>query len=351
MPIIALSMGARGEISRLLAPKFGGFLTFGSLEAGEETAPGQPTIYDLLHVYHIRRVGRFTKVFGVIANPVGHSKSPLLHNAAMASVGFDGVYVPLLVDDVARFFEVFDTPDFAGFSVTIPHKQTVLPFCHEIDEVAKAIGAVNNVVRREDGTRAARNTDWNACTSAIEDGLRAAEGDDGSSESPLKGRLLVVVGSGGSGRALAFGAKKRGATLVLADDNEVRAKELAAIWSESTVPMADLQTPGGARMVAEKYGRHLAPKLPILAHMTPVGMAPNSCNSLFTREMLDGYALVFDAVYTPSRTVLLGEAEKAGCATVSGVEMFIRQATEQFVVFTGLKEAPEHVMRKIMTED
>ena len=113
--MIALAMGPRGEISRLLAPKFGGFLTFGILGEGKSTAPGQPKISDLVNLYGLKRLGRQTKVFGVIANPVGHSKSPLLHNAAMREVGFDGIYVPLLVDDVDRFFRTFDSPDFVGF--------------------------------------------------------------------------------------------------------------------------------------------------------------------------------------------------------------------------------------------
>lgn len=111
-------MGDRGLISRLLCPKFGGYLTFGTLGTGNESAPGQPTISDLLNLYDIRRIGANTKVYGIIGKPVGHSKSPILHNAAFKSVGINAIYVPFLVDDTANFLNAFSSPDFTGFRYT-----------------------------------------------------------------------------------------------------------------------------------------------------------------------------------------------------------------------------------------
>lgn len=108
-------MGERGLISRILCPKFGGYLTFGTLEAGAVSAPGQPTIKDLLDLYNFRRIGPDTKVFGIIGKPVGHSKSPILYNGAFKDVGFNGVYVHLLVDDVSSFLKTYSSIDFAGF--------------------------------------------------------------------------------------------------------------------------------------------------------------------------------------------------------------------------------------------
>ncbi|CAL9120542.1 unnamed protein product [Musa textilis] len=110
-------MSERGAISRLLCPKFGGYLTFATLDVGKESALGQPTISDLLNVYNIKQIGPDTKVFGIIGKPVGHSKSPILHNAAFRSVGLNAVYVPLLVDDVANFLNAYTSLDFAGFSL------------------------------------------------------------------------------------------------------------------------------------------------------------------------------------------------------------------------------------------
>lgn len=108
-------MGEKGLMSRVLCAKFGGFLTFGSLEAGFISAPGQPSIIELLDLYNFRLIGSDTKVHGVIGNPISHSKSPHLYNAAFKSIGFNGVYLPLLVDSVARFLQTYSSPDFVGY--------------------------------------------------------------------------------------------------------------------------------------------------------------------------------------------------------------------------------------------
>lgn len=108
-------MGEKGLMSRVLCPKFGGYLTFGTLEHGKVSAPGQPTIRDLLDLFNFRQLGPDTKVFGIIGKPVGHSKSPLLYNQAFRSVGFNGVYVHMLVDNVKNFLDTYSSTDFAGF--------------------------------------------------------------------------------------------------------------------------------------------------------------------------------------------------------------------------------------------
>lgn len=115
-------MGERGLITRILASKYGGFLTFAAMSAGQESAPGQPSLQDMLEMYRSHQQTPSTKVFGIIGNPVSHSRSPILHNKSMQSTGFDGVYVPLLVDSMERFVNTFRSQDWAGFSVTIPHK-------------------------------------------------------------------------------------------------------------------------------------------------------------------------------------------------------------------------------------
>lgn len=108
-------MGEKGLMSRILSPKFGGYLTFGTLEAGKVSAPGQPTIEELVHLYNFRQINHDTKVFGIIGKPVSHSKSPILYNGAFKKVGFNGVFMHFLVDDVQKFFETYSSPDFCGF--------------------------------------------------------------------------------------------------------------------------------------------------------------------------------------------------------------------------------------------
>nr|ACG40194.1 shikimate dehydrogenase [Zea mays] len=324
VPIIGLLMNDRGFISRVLCPKYGGFLTFGSLKKGKESAPAQPTAADLINLYNIRQIGPDTKVFGIIGKPVGHSKSPILHNEAFRSVGFNAVYVPFLVDDLAKFLDTYSSPDFAGFSCTIPHKEAAVRCCDEVDPIARDIGAVNTIVRRPDGKLVGYNTDYVGAISAIEDGIKASESEPTDPDkSPLAGRLFVVIGAGGAGKALAYGAKEKGARVVIANRTFARAQELANLIGGPALTLADL----------ENY--HPEEGM-ILANTTAIGMHPNVNETPLSKQALRSYAVVFDAVYTPKETRLLREAAECGATVVSGLEMFIRQAMGQFEHFTGM---------------
>ena len=326
---IALSMGEEGVITRLLAPKFGGFLTFGALDAARASAPGQPTLERMRGLYRLPAQGAATEVFGIVGNPVGHSKSPLLHNTAFAHAGVDAVYVPLLVHDVRAFAAAFPAA-FAGFSVTIPHKEAALAVCDEVDPVAAEIGAVNTIVRRA-GRLVGYNTDWSAAIGAIRRALRDARGD-GS----LEGKRVGVVGAGGAGRGLAFGAARRcGARVIVANRSLERARLLA-------------EAVGGEAVAMEEVARGDVAG-DVLVNTTSLGMEPDVDATPVPREALGAYELVFDAVYNPMETRLLREAAEAGCVTVSGVEMFIGQAAEQFELFTG-RPTPEGVIREAVLE-
>ncbi|KAK9818289.1 hypothetical protein WJX72_010136 [[Myrmecia] bisecta] len=333
-PTIALAMGERGLPTRLLAPKFGGHLTFGALGAGRESAPGQPTVQQLRQMFRLQDQTAATKVYGIVGNPVSHSRSPAVHNAAMAAVGFDAVYIPLLVDDMKSFLEAFNGPDFGGFSVTIPHKLAALECADAVDGVAQQIGAVNTLVRQEDGSLKGYNTDWSAAIDAIADGLRTSSPEGAS---PLQGLRVVVVGAGGAGRALAFGASDRGAQVVIANRNRARAEELAA------------SMPGGAEVVDLEDLASGAASGDVLVNTTAVGMHPQEDETPVQQGALKGYKLVFDAVYTPLQTRLLREAEAQGCLTVSGLEMFVGQAAQQFELFTG-QQPPVELMRQAVID-
>ncbi|PKI78211.1 hypothetical protein CRG98_001382 [Punica granatum] len=262
IPTIGISMGERGLISRILSPKFGAYLTYGALEASAISAPGQPLAKDLLDLYNFRLIRPDTKVYGVISKPVGHSKSPLLFNAAFKSAGLNAVYVHLLVDDVKKFFETYSAADFvAGCSCGIPHKEVALKCMDEIDPIAKKIGAINNIVRRPDGTLAAFNTDYIGAISAIEDGLRELNGATPAVGSPLAGKLFVVLGAGGAGKALAHGAAQKGARIVVANRPLEQAKELA-------------DKVGGQAMTLDEVASFHPEDEMVLANATSVGMTP-----------------------------------------------------------------------------
>ncbi|MDK1030868.1 MAG: type I 3-dehydroquinate dehydratase, partial [Planctomycetia bacterium] len=146
-PTIAIAMGERGLVSRILAPKFGAFLTFAAFDADGGCAPagpGQVSLKTMRELYHIDRISPQTACYGVMGNPIGHSMSPAIHNAAFADLGIDAVYLPLLVEcDPADFLRAFGVLGFSGYSVTIPHKQASMAALDEIEPVAKKIGAIN----------------------------------------------------------------------------------------------------------------------------------------------------------------------------------------------------------------
>ncbi|GLT60535.1 hypothetical protein SLA2020_332970 [Shorea laevis] len=334
VPTIGIVMGERGLISRLLCPKFGGYLTYGALEAGAISAPGQPTAKDLLDLYNFRLIRPDTKVYGIIGKPVGHSKSPLLFNAAFKSVGLNAVYVHFLVDDVEKFFNTYSSTDFAGCSCTIPHKEAALKCMNDIDPIAKKIGAINNIVRRPDGKLIAFNTDYIGAISAIEDGLRGLNGAIPSGSSPLAGKLFVVLGAGGAGKSLAYGAAQKGARVVVANRTFERAKELADKVGGKAMTLAEVE--------------HFHPEEGmVLANTTSVGMKPKIDDTPLPKHALKHYCLVFDAIYTPKDTRLLREAKETGAVIVYGTEMLIRQGFEQYKNFTGLP-APEDLFRQLM---
>ncbi|KAB2597273.1 bifunctional 3-dehydroquinate dehydratase/shikimate dehydrogenase [Pyrus ussuriensis x Pyrus communis] len=335
VPLIGLVLGERGLISRILSAKFWGYLTYGTLESGMVSAPTHPTIKDLLHLYNFRQIGPDTKVFGVISKPVSHSKSPKLYNEVFKSIGFNGVYAHLLVDDIEKFFQTYSCVDFAGFSVGIPHKEAALKCCDEVDPVAKSIGAINCIIRRPaDGKLYGFNTDYVGAISAIEEGLKGSHNGGSVTGSPLAGRLFVVIGAGGASKALAYGAKQKGARILIANRTYDRARELADTVGGDALSLADLCN------IPPEDGM-------ILANTTSIGMQPNVGDTPISKDALKFYSLVFDAIYTPKMTRLLREAKECGVTIVSGLEMFIGQAYQQFEKFTGLP-APKELFRKVM---
>ena len=341
VPTIALSMGPKGVLTRLLAPKFGAFLTYAAagtpgkgsgalsrkapdpLPPAHEAGPGQVSVGEMLDLYRVGRIGPSTRVYGVIADPVGHSLSPRIHNTAFAALGLDAVYLPLWVEgDPAAFVAAMREFAFDGYSVTIPHKQTVMRACDQVEPLARRIGAINTIQRRPDGTLFATNTDWTAGMAAIE----AVVGPGW-----LRGKRALIIGAGGVGRAMAFGLKERGAAVTLADVDEARAAALAAEVGVERCRLGDI-----AGVPCET-----------LLNCTPIGMHPRVDATAVPREMLREGMLVYDAVYNPLQTRLIREARAAGCRTVPGIDHFVRQAVEQFELWTG-RPAPVEKMREVV---
>ncbi|MCK6474975.1 MAG: shikimate dehydrogenase [Planctomycetes bacterium] len=329
-PLMALAMGEAGFWSRVLGPRFPqpAPFTFARGEGAPGTAPGQPIWRELLELYRFRRIGPATPVYGVIGSPIAHSLSPAMHNAALAALNLDGVFLPFRVDGEPAAFarEIAPKLGVRGLSVTIPHKETVIAAAAEIDPLARQIGAVNTLVARGGGWFAT-NTDAHAAAGSFEE----AAGGEGA----LNGKTVLVLGAGGAARAVAFGIKARGAEVWLHNRTESRAEKLA-------------QDVGARCVKREEISRQPKALLGVI-NTTSVGMHPNvDATPLAASEIPQG-SLVFDTVYNPLRTRLLELAEGRGCRTLNGLKMFVRQGAEQFRLFTG-RPAPVEVMEQVVLQ-
>jgi 3-dehydroquinate dehydratase/shikimate dehydrogenase len=321
-PTIALAMGEAGILSRILAGRFGAFLSFCALDSTSAVAPGQVPLADMLNLYRAKQISPRTDLYGVIANPVAHSLSPIVHNAAFRACGIDAVYLPLLVEEPLRFLQAFTPLGFRGYSVTIPHKQAVLPALGWVEPLARRVGAVNTIVV-EGGQMRGYNTD-------VEGALRCIE----AAFPPglqWQGARVLLVGAGGLARGLAYGLAERGARLTICNRTPERARALAEELGASWCPLSHL-----SRLSAD-----------VLLQTTSVGMYPREDECLIPRELLRPGLVVYDAVYNPPETKLLRLAREAGCITVSGVGHFIAQAAAQFSLWTGLP-APVSIMEEAM---
>jgi 3-dehydroquinate dehydratase/shikimate dehydrogenase len=346
-PTIALCMGEAGMISRILAKKFGAFLTFASLSAGAETAPGQVTIDDMKRLYRWDAMNANTHVYGVVGAPVMHSMSPALHNAAFEEVGFDGVYVPLLVNEGYESFKAFmetflafEPLQLSGLSITIPHKENALRYLKEkggeVDALAESIGAVNTIVIQRDLKSQISNlrgfsTDYAAILDSITSAL-------GISREQLADYRVAVLGAGGTGRTAVAALAHYGATVVVYNRTFERAAALAAEFNGRS-----------GKVVAARIEKLCDSCCEIFINTTSVGMHPMVDASPIDGlgVTFDSKTLVFDAIYNPMRTRLLQVAETAGAKTIGGVEMFVRQAAGQFEAWTG-KNAPIELMRRVV---
>lgn len=347
-PTVALCMGEAGQPTRLLARKFGAFLTFASLDADSATAPGQPTIEQLKRTYRWDAQRPETPVYGVVGFPIAHSLSPLLHNAAFEQLGIDGIYVPLLVEPGFESFKAFAESfvEFAplglrGLSVTIPHKENALRWLRQrdatVDPLAARIGAVNTIVieRRDDGAvRSLRgfSSDFHAILDTITTTL-------GIDRADLQSCRVLVLGAGGTGRTATAALASCGADVVVANRSFDRAAALAEEFHG---------TPGTVRAV--EWSALDVASAQIVLNTTPVGMHPHVGACPLDERQLAALArcdLVFDTIYNPPRTRLVEGAERAGVRTVGGIEMFVRQAATQFLAWTG-QPAPLDRLRQVV---
>jgi len=272
-----------------------------------------------------------TSIYGLIGCPLEHSISPQIQNAAYAEMGLDAIYVPLHLRgrDIPDLVSAARDIGISGLNVTIPYKSAVISALDWIDEVADMIGAVN-VIHLGDEIRG-----YNTDVTASMQSLREVSG-------PLAGKRVMLVGAGGSARAVAFGLVREKASLSIANRTLERAQSLASDII-STHPGVDIRVLDLGAMAAELGNQD------VLINATPVGMYPRIGDSIVAPDSLRPDLTVMDLVYNPRDTMLLERARQAGCRTVGGLRMLVYQAAESIEIWTGL-EPPVEVMMSAATE-
>ncbi|MFQ5732683.1 MAG: shikimate dehydrogenase [Planctomycetaceae bacterium] len=329
VPTIGFCMGELGMPSRVLCGKYGAPFTYASFSKERELAPGQIAFSEMRHLYRYDAINAQTQVFGVLGDPIAQSHSPLVHNAAYRKAGMNCVYLPFRVprDSLEQTLRDFQWLNLQGYSVTIPHKAAVVEWADVSSAIVREVGAANTLYWR-DGVWHAENTDYAAALQCIREGLASDPhlGDD------LAGLKVVLLGAGGVARAVAHGLLRADCDVTIANRHHARAKQLAAEL--------------GCKAV--KWENRASELADALVNCTPVGMYPDRIDETpFPMNWIRDGMLVFDTVYNPENTLLLKEARERDCLTVSGLEMFVRQAAAQFEFFTG-KPAPVEFMREAL---
>ncbi len=317
--MIGLCMGEQGIISRVLGVRAGSIFTFGAASRGEETAPGQATATELRDTYRIEIVDAATQVYGVAGDPVEHSLSPVMMNAAFRREAVNAVYLALHAKSAKDLLACVQDIPIRGLSITMPYKQEIVEELENSDALTRQIGACNTVVRSLEGKLYGFNTDVAGVLVPLEQRLH------------LAGARILLVGAGGVARAAAFGLKAKGAEVFITNRTAEKGQTLAR--------QAKVKYLKRAEVAKQSFD--------VIINATPVGMGNHKQSPLEEKELNTKY--VFDLVYVPAETRLIKMARAKGLQVIPGLEMFVQQGARQFEIWTG-KPAPIAEMAYVVTK-
>ena len=274
---------------------------------------------------------RKTRLCGIIGDPIEHTMSPAMHNAAFEKLGINYLYIPFRVrsEELGKAIEGMRALHIRGLNVTIPHKVAVIPFLDKLDPLAEQIDAVNTIVN-DDGVLTGYNTDATGFLQPLlENGIEP------------KGKNMVILGAGGASRAISFILAEREANLVILnrllelDWAEELARKISGVFGKEVKALE----------LDEKNLAMVLEQAEILINATSVGMSPNINESPVPARLLKPGLTVYDVVYNPIKTKLLSEAEAIGGKIIGGLDMLVWQGALAFEKWTGVK-APIEVMKK-----
>lgn len=264
-------------------------------------------------------VNASTEIYCIFGNPVKHSLSPIIHNTSFHELKINACYLAFEPVGIQQAIEAMKHLNILGASITIPFKVDAMSYVDEIDEIAMKIGSINTL-KNVNGWIKAYNTDGEGAIKAV---LKKHQN--------IKGKNILILGNGGSSRAIAYSALLHGAEVIISGRNHERVDALSK----------DLQKHGTSRaIVLNELNKSLMQDVNIIINTTPLGMSPDINQMPIREELLMKHHTVFDIVYSPVKTRLLDEAQKRGCICIGGIEMLLNQALMQFNIWTGRK-APE----------
>ncbi len=314
---VIIAMGPYGCPTRVLAERIGSVFTYTSPrdEPGMECAgPGQNDPRELSEIYHFKALKAKTRIFGIIGSPLSATSSPAIHNAGFAKCGLDAVYLPIRTEDLNEFSVLAKELELEGFSVTIPHKEAIIPRLAVPSADVEAIGACNTVIRTPE-----RWIGYNTDAPGFSESLLAFIG-----RKNLRGKRISVIGAGGVARAVAYELRRLGGKACILNRTVVRAKDLANQYGFQWGALDDRYT-----NMIERFND-------IIIQTSSVGMEGEIDADPIALYRFSGRELVMDLIYKPEKTKLLRRAEAAGCPILNGRDMLERQAKLQFRLFTGL---------------
>ncbi len=272
-----------------------------------------------------------TKLLGVIGHPIEHTLSPAMHNAAIEQMGLDYVYLPFPIppDRLGAAVEGFAAFGLVGFSVTIPHKQAILPLLSEVTPEAQAVGAVNTVWRTENGWKGT-NTDVAGFIAPLQN------------YSDWSDRMAVVLGNGGAARAVVAGLTQLGcAEIHLVGRTPKKLETFVRHWKNSPMRV-------NLKVHTWDTLPNLISRANLLVNTTPVGMSPHVDRSPIEPELFDKLppnSIAYDLIYTPNPTQFLKLAWERGATAIDGLEMLVRQGAIALEIWVG-QTVPVDVMRQ-----
>jgi 3-dehydroquinate dehydratase/shikimate dehydrogenase len=327
VPTVGICMGEIGTPTRILAGKFGAPFTYATFHHDRKLAPGQISYKDMREIYRYEELNADTEVYGVVADPVAQSMSPLVHNIGFGHLKLNKVFVPFRVprDELVDFLRDCGELGVKGLTVDIPHKEDVLRHLAKADGTVRGIGTANTLMI-EGREAVGYNSDHRAFLDALDTVFHETERG-----MTLAGRTAMVLGAGGISKPIVYGLKRRDCEVVISSRTYERSLLLAEKFRCRT---------------AQWYERSKV-EPDILINATPVGTHPNVDESPMDAKYLRRGMIVVDTVTNPEQTLLIKEAREQNCRVVTGVEVFARQSAMQFEHFTGEK-GPIELMKTAM---